>query len=147
MTKQNENIKFLDNIAIADTAFTIHGKTVEELFKNAGIAFTASMSDIVTILARDERIVKIKNKKLDLLLFDFLNELLFLKDSEGLLFSQFSIKISKQNNLNYLEASLKGEKADPNRHKITTDIKAITLHLFTLNKNKNGYTARVVLDI
>ena len=147
MTKQNENIKFHDNIAIADTAFTIYGGTIEELFRNAGKAFTTSMADITTILACDERIVKIENKKLDLLLFDFLNELLFLKDTEGLLFSQFDIKIKKDNNFNYLEASLKGEKADPDRHKITTDIKAVTLHLFKLYKNKNGYTARVVLDI
>jgi len=146
MTNKAKNIKFHEDIAIADTAFTIEGKTPEELFKNAGIALFSSMADVSKIETREERKFKLEGEKLDVLLFDFLNELLFYKDSENLLFSKFNVKI-KKGKTHKLKAVIEGEKANPEKHRVSTDIKAITMHMFKLEKTKKGYEARVVIDI
>jgi SHS2 domain-containing protein len=42
---------------------------------------------------------------------------------------------------------VEGEKADPDNHKVTIDIKAVTMHMFKVEKTKDGYEARVVIDI
>jgi SHS2 domain-containing protein len=146
MKDSDKNIKFHENIAIADTAFTVKGKTRKELFENAAIALFSSMADISQIEQKEKRTFSLKNSKLDLLLFDFLNELLFYKDSENLLFSKFNVKILNSNGYQ-LEASVEGEKADPDNHKVTIDIKAVTMHMFKVEKTKDGYEARVVIDI
>jgi SHS2 domain-containing protein len=158
MQKSNNNIKFNESIAIADIAFTVKGKDEEELFKNAAIALISSMADISKIDQKEEREIKLENEKFDLLLFDFLSEILLLKDSENLLFSEFKVSIMHKAKACppsrggsrrgiRLKAKIRGEIADPKKHKITIDIKAITMHMFEVNKTKDGYEARVVVDI
>lgn len=147
MQKKYQGIKFHDDIAIADTAFTVKGKNAKELFENAAIALISSMADITKIESKQERRFELLAEKLDVLLFDFLNELLFYKDSENLLFSQFNVKIDKSTQGHRLNAKVKGEPASPDKHKVTIDIKAITMHMFKVEKTKDGYEARVVVDI
>lgn len=146
MTRKDK-IHFLDKIAIADTAFEIEGSSLNELFENAAKALTMAMADIDSISTSLEKKIKLSSRKIDVLLFDFLNELLFYKDSENLLFSKYNVKVRKSNANYKLLASVSGEEADPRKHKITTDIKAVTLHMFRLKKENGIYKARVVVDI
>lgn len=147
MAHNDSNIKFHEDIAIADTAFTVKGKSEAELFTNAAIALISSMADISKIETREERTIEFENEKLDLLLFDFLNEILFYKDSESILFSEFNVDIDKDAEGYRLRAIISGEPANPDKHKVTTDIKAITMHMFKVEKTKDGYEARVIIDI
>jgi SHS2 domain-containing protein len=147
VSKKNTNIQFLDNIAIADTAFTVKAKTLPKLFSNAAYALMLTMADIDKIQPRTARTINIRNAKIDLLLFDFLNELLIYKDNESLLFSKFQIDIQNKNNIYYLNACIKGEQADQVKHKIKIDVKAITMHMFKVEKTQEGYEARIVVDI
>jgi SHS2 domain-containing protein len=146
MQKNTSSIQFHEDIAIADTAFTVKGKNEEELFVNAAKALVMSMADISRINAKKKRKFNLKSNKLDTLLFDFLSELLLYKDSENLLFSSFKIVISRNKSWK-LEAECLGELANPKKHKISTDIKAITMHMFEVNKTDEGYEARIVVDI
>ncbi|MBU0976668.1 MAG: archease [Patescibacteria group bacterium] len=147
MPKATGSIKFLEDIAIADTAFLVQGKNPAKLFENASTALVKTMADISRIGQTVSRKITLESEELDILLFDYLNELLLLKDSENLLFSRFILDIKKHTNSWKLTAELIGEKADPEKHKITIDIKAITMHMFKLKKTQEGYEARVVVDI
>lgn len=146
MSKDSSKIKFLDDIAISDTAFEVKGKTPNELFENAGKALVRSMANIAKISRDKKHKIQLKSKSLDILLFDFLNELLFIKDTENLLFSDFKVDII-ENETFMLEGTLTGEKINSAKHEISTDIKAVTLHMFELEKNEGEYRARVVVDI
>jgi len=146
MTK-NDKIKFLDNIAIADTAFQIKGNSIKEVFENAAKALTMSMASPDCIEDKVKVNITLQNKKLDILLFDFLNEIIFYKDSDNLLFGKYNVGIEKSNGMFELKAKLEGEKADSKKHKITTDVKAVTLHMFKLGKKNGVFEARVVVDI
>jgi len=46
-----------------------------------------------------------------------------------------------------LVATLRGERIDPDRHGLRADVKAVTLHGFSLVRRGSGWEATVVLDI
>ncbi len=140
-------IKFHDNIAIADTAFSVKGKNVNELFENSAKAMIMSMADLSSIKKITTYKITLNSDSLDTLLYDFLNEILIVKDNENLIFSEFKTKVKQTNNNWNLKAICKGEYINPKKHKIKIDIKAVTMHMFEVTKDKDGYSARIVVDI
>lgn len=140
--------EFLEDIAIADIAFRAWGKDLEELFKAAGDATLNTMIDnLDAIQSKETRSFSLENDELDLLLFNFLQELVYYKDSEQLLLRAQQVEIEEKNALYQLSAVTTGEKLDPNRHQQRVDVKAVTLHRFQLEKTNDGWTAMVILDI
>lgn len=79
-------------------------------------------------------------------MFDWLAELIYLKDAKEMFFGKFDLKIEKKNKY-VLSARVFGEKIDYKKHKVKVDVKAVTLHLFEVKKLKNNWRAKVVLDI
>ena len=140
--------EFLEDIAIADIAFRAWGKDLEELFGAAGDATIKAMIDnLDAIEPKEQRTFNLENDELDLLLFNFLQELIYYKDSEQLLLRARQVQFSEKNGQQQLSAVAEGEKLDPNRHQQRVDVKAVTLHRFQLEKTDDGWTAMVILDI
>ncbi len=140
--------EFLEDIAIADIAFRAWGKDLEELFVAAGDATINAMIDnLDAIEPKEQRTFSLENDELDLLLFNFLQELIYYKDSEQLLLRARQVQFSEKNGQQQLSAVAQGEKLDPNRHQQRVDVKAVTLHRFQLEKTDDGWTAMVILDI
>lgn len=141
-----QKYKFLEDVAIADIAFESYGKDLNELFENSALALFESSAEIKTIEPKVKREIKLSNERIDNLLFDFLSEIIFLKDRDSLIFlkSKVSIKENKKYNL---KAILYGEKIDLKKHTLLNDVKAVTMHLFDIKKIKSGYKATIVLDI
>ena len=138
--------KLLENVAIADIAFEAYGKTLNELFENAAFAIFELSADIETIDAMKKIEFELENKKLDNLLYDFLSEILFLKDSKYMVFKHVHVTI-KEGNKNKLKTILEGDKINPEVQHLENDIKAITMHMFEIKKEKNQWKATVVVDI
>ncbi|HEY9662866.1 MAG TPA: archease, partial [Allocoleopsis sp.] len=82
-----------------------------------------------------------------LLLFNFLQEFVYYKDSELLLLRAQHIEIKIQESIYSLKAIAQGERLDPDRHHQRVDVKAVTLHQFQLKKTNGGWVAQVILDI
>src|SRR5512137_1218766 len=102
---------YLEEIAIADIAFRATGGTLEELFATAADATVNVMvEDLATIRDRKRIPLRIENDALDLLLFDFLNEFVYLKDAEGLLMRAGTIRINPQDSRFTLTGELYGEE-------------------------------------
>lgn len=138
--------KFLEKIAIADAAFEAYGITLEELFVNCAKATFTAMVDFKTVTPRQTETVKLENKTVEDLLFDWLAELIYLKDLKAMLFKDFSVQIIK--NANYkLEAEVKGEAIDQQKHHLRVDVKAVTYHMLEVKKFKGIWKAKVILDI
>ncbi|MBI1969675.1 archease [Candidatus Woesearchaeota archaeon] len=141
-----EKFKFLEDIATADIAFQAYGKTLEELFQNAALAVSESMVNTKQIKGKVKKELSFTADTLDNLLFDFLSEIIFLKDSDGLLFSQFDLTIT-ENKTKKLKAVLHGEPLNPQKQELRADVKAVTLHMFEIKKTAKGFEAMVILDI
>lgn len=137
--------EFIEDIAIADVAFRAWGATVEEAFAASALATMRVMvEDLDSIGRREERQVELQHASLELLLFDFLQEIIFFKDAEGLLLLPEHLQIQPAYDL---QARLRGERLDPQRHSLLVDVKAVTLHRFCLAQTAEGWRAEVVLDI
>lgn len=140
--------EFLEDIAIADIAFRAWGENLEEVFKAAGDATVNAMIDNLDALAfKETRTFILENDALDLLLFNFLQEFIYYKDSELLLLRAQQVQIEKKNSDYHLTAVTRGETLDRERHQERVDVKAVTLHRFQLEKTDEGWMAMVILDI
>jgi SHS2 domain-containing protein len=138
--------RYLEELSSADAAFEASGMTLEELFRDAAIATFEVMTDTKTLNQLLTREIVLENESVDGLLIDWLSELVFLKDTENLLFSVFNVNIRK-NDVYVLKAEAKGEKINRKKHSLRSDVKAVTYHMFEVIKTGDTWTARVVLDI
>jgi len=135
--------KFLEDIAIADIAFEATGKDLNELFKSAAEALVVSMCNIKKVKPNIRKDISLTKETLEELLFGFLNELVYLKDAESLLFSKFLVHVRGKS----LKAEIYGEKIDPKIHELDNDVKAVTLHGFKVEKTKGGWRTKIILDV
>lgn len=114
----------------------------------AGDATVNAMIDnLEAIEALEQRTFSLENDALDMLLFNFLQEFIYYKDSEQLLLQAKQVQIEEKQANYYLEAITLREKLDSRRHHQRVDVKAVTLHRFQLEKTSDGWTAIVLLDI
>ena len=146
INNNKKKYKFLEDVAIADIAYEAYGKNLNELFENAAFAIFELSANIKTIKAKKKLEFKLKNDNIENLLYDFLSEILFLKDSKYTVFKK--IKVSITGNKKYqLKAILEGDTINPEKQKLENDIKAVTMHMFEVKKEKNNWKATVVVDI
>jgi SHS2 domain-containing protein len=135
-----KNIKFLEHTA--DIKFQALGKTLEESFKNAGLALVKSMYN-KKVKAKEKVKFKVKGQDLESLLYSFLEEFLFLFEAKGLIASKIKVKISKDKKS--LSAEIQGD--DAKNYKIHTHIKAVNYNEMFVKKQNNKWVCQVVLDI
>ena len=140
--------EFLEDVATADIAFKAWGQDLEETFVAAADAtMNVMVENVNSIQPREIRDIRLENEDLDLLLHDFLQELVYYKDSERLMLRVREIQIEEGAHPVSLQATARGETLDPERHLPRVDVKAVTLHQFRLEKTDQGWEAFVILDI
>jgi len=77
------------------------------------------------------------------LLRDFLSEVLYIAEVEGLVFREAEIRISG----NRLTAVLDGEHFDKSRHALGTEVKGISYSGLAITHDANGYMLDIVFDV
>jgi SHS2 domain-containing protein len=140
--------RYLEEIATADVAFAAWGETREELFAACAVALLATMvDDPARVGHRQELTISLAAEELDLLLFAFLQELLFYKDARRLLLHAVSLRIEEEAGGYRLTAVVAGEEIAPRRHRLLVDVKAVTLYRFQVLWADGVWQATVVLDV
>ena len=140
--------RYIGEIATADIAFEATGASLEEAFTAAAEALTNVMIEDLDRIERKRQVeVRLENIDADMLLFDFLGEIVYYKDAERLFLRVDGISVKKDDSGYSLSATLSGEEVDPKKHPLGADVKAVTLHMFNLEKTDGGWKATVVLDI
>ncbi|MEM1577819.1 MAG: archease [Candidatus Pacearchaeota archaeon] len=135
--------KFLEHTA--DALFEVNAKNIEKIFIDAAKALTEIQVNIKKVKRKEKYEINIKDKDIEQLLFNWLSELIFVKDTKQLIFSKFDVKIEK-NDYYILKAICYGEKINP-KQEPKADAKAITMHEFKLWKENSIWKARVLVDI
>ncbi len=141
-----EEYIFIDDIATADVAIESRGDTLEELFTASAIATFEVMVDTGSVQPEIKKALHLENSEIDGLLFDWIAEIIYLKDAEFMLFGKYDIKITKAKNY-CLDAEIFGEEIDQSKHDLRCDVKAITFHLFEVYEKNGKWIARFILDI
>jgi SHS2 domain-containing protein len=139
---------YLEEIGTADIAFEATSRDLAELFRDAADATMNVMIDnLQAIEPRETRYIELSSDEIDMLLFDFLQELIYFKDAERLLLRVRDARIEQRDGNYFLKAETAGEPLDSTRHHQRADVKAVTLHGFSVEKEDDGWKARVLLDI
>ena len=128
----------------ADVGVKAYGKKLSEAFENAAKAMFDIITDKSYIESVGEYDIKLEAPDLEQLLVDFLSKLLFLNSAQNLVFGFFKVELDEKKNT--LLAHVFGEKYNISKHKIGSEIKAVTYHMLEVN-NKKPYYVQVIFDI
>jgi len=128
----------------ADLGLRVTAADLPSLFAEAGRGLTsmivANLDDVRPVR---EVTIAVEGGRLDELLFDWLNEILYVFESQRLLLAQFDVQIDAAG----LRASARGEEADESRHVLEHEVKAITYHGLKVERTSEGYLAEIIVDI
>ncbi|MGX8694145.1 MAG: archease [Methanobrevibacter sp.] len=130
----------------ADIGFRAYGESLDEAFENAGLAIFNIISDTSNISPKIARSFEITSEDEVSLLYDYLEELLFYHEVDFMLFSEFSVDISKNDGVYNLKATIKGEAIDWDKHERKSEIKAITLHMMDVKKTEH-FEIQSIVDL
>ncbi|MCY3766295.1 MAG: archease [Gemmatimonadetes bacterium] len=140
--------RFIEDIAIADVAFEAWGEDLAGVLTAAAEAtLNVMVSDLDSVALRNRRTVNLEAEEPDLLLFDFLQEVIFFKDANRLLLRPVNVVAEAREGVFKVSADLVGEELDMERHDLVVDVKAVTLHRFVVERVDGRWRAFVVLDI
>jgi len=140
--------RILDNVAHADFAIEVTAGNINELFRETAIAIQSLQFDLSRIEPLTKKQLRLENyADLKELLYSFLCEIIYYKDAEALALGSFQVEVQELDGTFSLRAELAGEKIDPSKHILHADIKAITRHLFDLQRRGGKWIATVVVDV
>ncbi|MBR9677328.1 archease [Candidatus Woesearchaeota archaeon] len=124
-----KQFEYLDHTA--DAKFRAFGRTNEEKLSNAVLAMNGIIVDIKKVQIRISKEVSVKSKTLRGLIYDFLDEALFLFDTEGLVVAKVEdLKITKDTDHYCATAILKGDSVK--NYEVEGHVKAITYNDYEL---------------
>lgn len=131
-----------------DLGVALAAATLEGLFAEAAVALCDCITDSQSVVPRDSRSVRAAASNHEELLVEWLQELLYVFETEGLLFSRASVELDESPGGSVsLRGRLSGERFDPERHPLRTAIKAVTYHGLEIRQEGTEWRGRVIFDI
>ncbi len=128
----------------ADIGLHAYGSTLPELFIHAAEGMESLMVAPEQVRIQVSREIDVEGHDIVSLLIAWLNELIFLFDTEFLIFRQFEILDFKET---HLKGRASGEPYDADRHELSSAIKAVTWHEAAVERTDGEYKARIIFDI
>lgn len=139
-----EKYIFLEHTA--DAKFRAYGKTIEEAFSNAALAMFSVMAKTEKISPKIKKEIKATGADLKSLLYSFLEDLLFLMDSESFVLNKIKkIKIKKNKKFE-LSADAVGDIIS-DKYELHGEVKAVTYNEMEIKEEKGKFIVQVVVDL
>ena len=128
----------------AEAGVIARGATLAEAFANAAEGMYALVLELEGVEERQTREIALEAASLEALLVDWLQELVFVTETEGLVFRRFEVELSGTK----LRGRAWGERFDEQRH-VTHNVmvKAVTRHMLEIGREDGGYRVQVLFDI
>ena len=144
----NLKYRLLEDIAIADACYELHGSSIEDIFMAGFLALMETSVELNTVKEKITKYIQLKHKDLESLFFEFLEELIFFKDAEFLIFKKCKLSLEKDplEDMFTLQANLSGQEIDESVSTIT-DVKAITYYQFYIKQIDGGWESRITFDL
>ena len=137
----NKDFEVIDHTA--DAGIIAYGADIRQAFANAAKALFSlitELEDVDEVLHRD---IELTASDQESLLVEWLNELIYLFDTENIVFKRFDIT---QLDHTRLKAKIYGEKVNKAKHELKTGVKAATYHMLKVDK-VDGCKVQVIFDI
>ena len=132
--------RFLEHTA--DVKFRAEGSTIEEMYSFAADALNETIRGDIKILGQEEKSFVVDGPDSEVLLYNFLEEFLFLLDAKEFLVSSIkSIEVEG----NKISCTVLGDSAG--NYVFTNDVKAITYNGMVIGEGHGKFFCEVVLDV
>ena len=129
----------------SEAGIIARGATLAEAFANIAEGMYDLMLELDGVEERESREIALEDQNSEALLVDWLLELLFLTETEGLVFRRFAVDELSETRL---RARVWGERFDPERHRShNVVVKAVTHYLLEIGREDGGYRVQVLFDI
>jgi SHS2 domain-containing protein len=102
------------------------------------------VTDVDTIRLVERSRIRIEARDWPALMVNWLSELNYRHITEHRLFGRFVIVETCEK---WLSAEVHGERFDPTRHNVFTEIKAVTFHDLRLQHDDQGWKAQIIFDL
>jgi len=146
LPEKKDNFEFLEHTA--DVYIAAYGKNLEEAFENAALATFEAMTETKRVIPRIEETVEAEGYDEKALLYNWLETLLVKFETTENLYSKFKITSFQKTSKGYkLQAKIRGEKFNQEKHPQKVGVKAVTYHLMEIIKKSNKVTVKFILDI
>jgi SHS2 domain-containing protein len=140
-----QGFTFVDHTA--DVAVRLTGATLDDLFAAAAGALTAAITVPEAVVPRQSSTIALDASDLELLIVDWVGELLYRFETEQLLVADARPRVAERGGRWHVDAEIFGERRDPARHPIKVLVKAVTFHGLRIERRPNGYETLLVFDI
>jgi SHS2 domain-containing protein len=127
----------------ADVGVSATGAGLDELFAQAALGMFSIIGDPSQVSATEVREVRAEADDVELLLAGFLSELLYLFEVEHFMVGRVDVQDISET---AVRAKAHGEAASQ-KHRLTTEIKAVTHHNLAVERQNDGWHASVLFDI
>ncbi len=140
----------------ADLGIRFWGCDPEDLFESAAFAVFDLMTELTAVEERQTHRFRVEGADREILLVNFLRELLYLFNGKGFLVRRCVVRIDDAAKDGEpagvpaswrLEAEAAGEPFDPSRHRMKTEIKAVTYHGIEVRETPSGWRGRIICDV
>jgi SHS2 domain-containing protein len=135
-------MSFVELPHTADVRIRVTSESLEGLFSEAAYAMMSIMYGR-TDPGSVERTINLESDSTENLLMDFLSEVLFVSEVDGLVFSSFAVTLSG----NSLSVVLTGVPFDPEKHRGGTEIKGVSYSGLRIRKADNFYVLDILFDV
>ena len=126
----------------ADTGLIAYGNNLAEAFANAAYGLFSIIAELNRVREVESRPVAVSAEDVESLLFEWLNNLIYIFEVKHLLCKRFDItEFTEQN----LKAICWGEKYSPSRHQLKLGVKSATYHMLEVDREKNS--VQVIFDV
>lgn len=128
----------------ADLLVEGRGKTLGEAVANIVLGMLNMITPLEGISEKETYRAEVESSDLQSLIFNLLDEFLFLNDSEGLTAKSLNVEIDETK----LRASAvaRGERFSAATHNVGIAVKAVTYHMMRIDKTNEGYRVLMVFD-
>lgn len=130
-----------------DIGVDLRASTLTDLFWEAAASFVETVAGRAAVVPEATLDIRLAAADVDLLLHDWLSELLFRFDTSGFLPASAVVEISHHAGHWHLAARVSGEHAAASRLPILVLPKAVTYHALRVEETDAGWVGRVVLDV
>lgn len=130
---------------LADIGVRGFGLTKAAAFENAAKALTAALTSLEDVRPAEEVGIECRAPDDDLLLYEWLNALIYQMATRKMLFSRFSVHIDDDGRL---LAAAWGEPMDVSRHAPAAEAKGATMTALRVMRDDEGrWSAQCVVDV
>jgi SHS2 domain-containing protein len=128
----------------ADLLVESKGKTLSEAFAQLALGVFNMMTPLEGIEEKEEFTLEAKGSDLESLLFNLMDEFLFINDVEFLVPKTVHVTIDRET-LSAV-AVCKGERFSNTTHEVGIAVKAVTYHMMEIKETSEGWVVRMVFD-